>query len=361
VTDLKLIPKQQFGFQQAHSTVHQLGRVIGDVGEAMAKRQTTALLLLDSEKAFDSVWIEGLIYKLQTYKLTPSLCKLLLSYLTDRQIQVRVDGTVSTRERIESGVPQGSVLSPLLYNLYISDLMTDLPPLVHIAGYADDIALYSHSISPLKAVNRVKNAAEQIISRLERWKIKVNTTKTEAILLTKLRDLPRHFKIRGTQVEFKQCVKYLGVHIDSKLTWATHLKTVNQTAKQRLGRFYRLLRSPTLSVKLKLLIFKAIIRPCMTYACPIWHTAAKTNIGKLQITQNKSLRVCLGLPRRTPIDFLHATAGVPLLTDFIDKLTTTFSASLPIHPNDLLHNLDIRKAPRWRPKTIRITRARSLF
>jgi Reverse transcriptase (RNA-dependent DNA polymerase) len=286
VTDLKLIPKQQFGFQRAHSTVHQLGRVIGDVGEAMAKRQTTALLLLDSEKAFDSVWIEGLIFKLMTYKITPSLCKLLLSYLTDRLIQVRVDRTLSPRTRIESGVPQGSVLSPLLYNLYISDLMTDLPPLVHIAGYADDIALYSHSISPLKAVNRVKHAAEQIIGRLERWKIKVNTTKTEAILLTKLRDIPRNFKIRGTQVEFRQCVKYLGVHIDSKLTWAAHLKTVNQTAKQRLGRFYRLLRSPALSVKLKLIIFKAIIRPCMTYACPIWHTAAKTNIDKLQVTQN---------------------------------------------------------------------------
>ena len=68
--------------------------------------------------------------------------------------------------------------------------MADLPPLVLIAGYADDTALYTHSISPLKAINRVKNAAEQIISRLERWKIIDNTTKTEAILLTKLRGIP---------------------------------------------------------------------------------------------------------------------------------------------------------------------------
>jgi hypothetical protein len=350
VTRLKLIPKQQFGFQRAHSTVHQLGRVIGDVSDAMTQRLTTALLLLDSEKAFDSVWIEGLVFKLMTYKIPTPYCRLIHSYLTDRQIQVRVDKQISLAEGVESGVPQGSVLSPILYNLYIADLMTDMPPHVNIAGFADDIALYTHSSSPKKAVNRIKNAAEQIISRLEKWKIKVNETKTEAILLTKLRDIPRDFKIRGTQVEFKQCVKYLGVHIDSRLTWATHIKTINQTAKHRLGRFYRLLRSPQLSDNLKLLLFKAIIRPCLTYACPVWQTAAKSNISKLQITQNKCLRVCLSLPRRTPIDSLHRVAGIPLLTDFIDKLTTTFSASLPSHPNHLLHKLDIRRAPRWTPK-----------
>jgi hypothetical protein len=317
----------------------------------MTHRQTTALLLLDSEKAFDSVWIEGLVYKLMKFKIPTPYCKLILSYLTDRQIQVRVDKQISKTEGVESGVPQGSVLSPILYNLYIADLMTDMPPHVNIAGFADDIALYTHSSSPKKAVNRIKNAAEQIISKLEKWKIKVNATKTEAILLTKLRDIPRDFKIRGTQVQLKQCVKYLGVHIDSRLTWATHIKTVNQTAKHRMGRFYRLLRSPHLSDNLKLLLFKAIIRPCLTYACPVWQTAAKSNISKLQITQNKCLRVCLGLPRRTPIDYLHRVSGVPLLTDFINKLTTTFSASLPSHPNDILHKLDVRRAPRWTPKS----------
>jgi hypothetical protein len=91
VKRLKLIPKQQFGFQRAHSTVHQLGRVIGDVSEAMPHRQKTALLLLDSEKAFDSVWVEGLVYKLMKFKIPTPYCKLILSYLTDRQIQVCVD------------------------------------------------------------------------------------------------------------------------------------------------------------------------------------------------------------------------------------------------------------------------------
>ena len=177
-------------------------------------------------------------------------------------------------------------------------------------------------------MRRIKYASELIISRLERWKIKVNQKKTEAI---KIRDEPRNFKIRGTQVEFKENVRYL----ESKLTWATHLKVVNQTAKQRQGRFYWLLRSPMLSDNLKLLLYKAIIRPCMTYACPMWHTKAVSNIKKLQISLNKCLRVCLGRPRRTHIDLQHNTAGIPVLIDFIDKLTTTFSCSLPNHSNEL--------------------------
>ena len=91
----------------------------------MAKRQITALLLLDSETAFDSVWIEDVMHKLETYELNRLVCKLHYSYLKDRQIQARVGKTISPLERIESGVHQGSVLTPLFYNLCIVDLMTD--------------------------------------------------------------------------------------------------------------------------------------------------------------------------------------------------------------------------------------------
>ena len=86
VMKLRLIPKKQFSFQRAHSTIHQLGRVIDGVSEAMSRRHTMALLLLDSEKAFDSVWIEGLVYKLMTYNLPNSYCKHIYSYLTDRRM-----------------------------------------------------------------------------------------------------------------------------------------------------------------------------------------------------------------------------------------------------------------------------------
>ena len=133
----RLIPKKQFGFQRSHSTVHQLGGVNGDAIEAMIQRHTKALLLLDSEKAFDSARIDGLVYKLMIYNVPHSYFKLIYSSFTDQRIQVRVDRLISRTEKVESRVPQGSVLSPILYNLYITDLMTDLPHHVNIAGFAD--------------------------------------------------------------------------------------------------------------------------------------------------------------------------------------------------------------------------------
>jgi hypothetical protein len=127
-----------------------------------------------------------------TYQIPTPYCKHILSYVTDREIQIRMDEQISKTD----GVERDSVLSPILYNLYIADLTTDIPRHVNIAGFTVEIALYTHSSSPKKAVNRIKNAAEQIISKQEKWKIKVNATKTEAIFLTKPRDfnseLPRY-------------------------------------------------------------------------------------------------------------------------------------------------------------------------
>lgn len=305
------------------------------------------MVLLDSEKAFDSVWIEGLIHKLHTHKISLGMCKIIHSYLSDRYFQVHSRQAISEKFHIPAGVPQGSVSSPTLFNVYISDVFDNLPPRINIAGFADDLSLYTSSSSVEKACNRLQNAASHIIHNLEKWKIKVNTSKTEAILFTQKQSTPKHIKIRSETIPFSHSVKYLGLHLDKRLTFSEHVTQTNTKALRKLGRYYALFKSRTLRQDVKLLIYKAIIRPTMTYASPIWHTTAKTHLQKLQITQNKCIRLATNSPIRTNLETLHSYLQIDLFPCHIKKLADNLRSALPTHPNPLLQPVQISIKPRW--------------
>lgn len=133
----------QFGFKRKHNTTMQLCRIINDIQINYNKDKVTNMVLLDFEKAFDQLWIEALVYKLTKLKITPPLVLLIHSYLKKRNFRVRVNGSLSISKNINAGVPQGSVLSPAFFNIYISDLPKFSK--VNTAQYADDTAVYAHS------------------------------------------------------------------------------------------------------------------------------------------------------------------------------------------------------------------------
>ncbi|KAL1138740.1 hypothetical protein AAG570_008802 [Ranatra chinensis] len=283
------------------------------------------------------------------------------SYLSDRNIRVRIGESLSEEVSLQAGLPQGSVLSPWLFNIYTAHVLrSTTTPGVCIAGFADDTALYTSSTSTSRAINRLTNATHHIIHTLNQYKINVNTNKTEAILFTNSKSQPEHIKIRDKIIPFSPQIKYLGLTIDKKLTWKEHLKTVNKKALTKLGRNYSLLRSDELSQQLKLLIYKLVIRPTMTYACPVWHTAAKTHTQKLQTTQNKCLRVATNLPRRTNTAQLHSNLGIPLIGDYIKKLTSNFHETLIGHPNSLTLNTGIHSKAKWGPTKYNRRRRRTI-
>ncbi|KAL1122863.1 hypothetical protein AAG570_003189 [Ranatra chinensis] len=347
---MRIIPDNQFGFRRNHATIHQLSRVVSHISGNMAKRNITAMVLLDSEKAFDTVWIEGLIQRLATYSFPSPLIKLVSSYLTDREIKVRVGNKLSAPLQLAAGLPQGSVMSPWLFNIYTSHLLKLQNSHVHIAGFADDLALYSSSVSAKNAINRVRNATHHMIKELNLWKINVNAAKSEAILFTPSRkQVDTHIHIRTNRIPFSSSVKYLGVHIDNKLNWNVHTKTTNKLALSKLGRNYCLFRSSEINSNHKLLLYKAIVRPTLTYGCQVWHTVAETHLQKLQITQNKCIRLASGQPIRTNTLELHKRLNIPTLKDFIEKMTDKFKLSLLDHPNVLTRNTHITSKAKWGP------------
>lgn len=138
------------------------------------------MILLDIEKAFDSVWHDGLIYKLNNYGFPKYLLKLTKSFVTDRKFLVAINGTFSSQRNIPAGVPQGSVLSPLIYSLFISDFKKLKN--CEMAYYADDTTIMAVAKQTKTIINRLHKGLQSCNRYFQKWKIQLNTAKTQAII-----------------------------------------------------------------------------------------------------------------------------------------------------------------------------------
>ena len=188
----KLLIPEQFGFRRRRSTLHQLLRLTNQISTNFNKNKSTALVLLDLEKAFDTVWTEGLIYKLDSFKFPPYILKILLSYLKDRKFVVTVKDTRSEQQKVVAGVPQGTILGPVLFIFFInviprSNTQGGIPcdSMPRLSIFADDTAAYVSSLSKKLAVTKLQTYTKLLLEFFHKWKLKVNIEKTNFIIFTK--------------------------------------------------------------------------------------------------------------------------------------------------------------------------------
>lgn len=322
----KLTIDQQFGFREKHNTVQQVIRITNDIVTNFNKGNVTTMLLLDIEKAFDRVWIQGLIYKMIKYEYPCTIIKLVYSYLKQRNFKVVINNIKSTKKEIPAGVPQGSILGPVLFNIYLNDIPTFSK--TNLALYADDTAIYAHSFSAIVAAKQLQIHVGMLEKYYKKWKILINTSKTEAIIFAKkvtCNRIIQPIRIYNAPIQVKQSVKYLGVTLDSRLTYRAHIKTIIMKGYATLKNLYSLMvRNSRLSVHNKKLIFKMIIRPILLYASPIWRSTAKSNMLPLQRYQNKCLRLILNKGRYVKISDLHEEADIEYLNDYITESAKRF-------------------------------------
>ena len=336
---------QQFGFRAKHSTTQQVLRIAETVSLRFNENKSTAMTLLDIEKAFDSVWHNALVHKLKSYGFPMHLIKIVVSFLRNRVSFVVINKGKSFRFVIPAGVPQGSPLSPYLFNIFINDI--PVPRQCKVAIYADDTALIS-SIAKYELpelVKRMESGLTEIESHFSSWKIKLNAAKTESILFTKsqiMRDKmdSNKVKINNTELEWKSAVKYLGVLLDSKLLFKANIENNVAKARKAVGILYCLLKkNSSVSTHSKITLYRSYIRPILTYACPVFANSAKTHLQKLQVSQNKCLRMVLSARYRTRISTLHKRTNIPPMKEFIAKLTENFYKQSGRSDNKLVKRL----------------------
>lgn len=335
-----LLRNEQFGFRKSHSTTQQLARVAEHVAHHLNLGQSTGMFLLDIEKAFDTVWHDGLLHKLVINQVPLGLVKLVQSYLDNRQFFVQVDDYTSSIRIPPAGVPQGSILGPYLFLLFLNDI--PIQTRTKLACFADDTACFTSSRDPDLVIDRLQLSINLLLKYFTSWKLKLNESKTEAVLFTRKRKIPnKRLQINGISIPWKPSVKYLGVHLDKKLNWTYHVTQIRSKGIKALNALNPIFnRRCNLSPQTKLRFYTGLIRPCITYAAPVWSSTCKTNYSKLQVIQNKSLKIVFNTPFRTNLTNLHDKINFPRLYDFILKATRKFYLEKnPNNPNTLVSTI----------------------
>lgn len=281
-----LLDHRQHGFRRGVSTVTQLIVTIHDIAMALDRHNQVDIIFLDFEKAFDRVSHSKLVLKLKPILKNDRLLAWIAAYLSSRRQCVVIDGIASSSASVASGVPQGSVLGPLFFLLFINDIVQDVG--VQIRLFADDCVIYQEISSPNDQV-LLNEALSTIANWCSTWQMTINSRKTVAMTITrKKQPLEFTYYMNNQPLSIVHSYKYLGVMITSDLRWNEHVTFITKKAFRKLGYLRRTLGHST--TEIKLLAYKTFIRPILEYAAAAWDPWTEANKLKLESIQRKSIR-----------------------------------------------------------------------
>ena len=228
---------------------------------------------LDISKAFDRVWHAGLLHKLKSYAISGQIFGLISSFPSKRQLWVVLDGKSLQEYPVNTGVPQGSILSPTLFLLRINDLPDDV--ICNIAIHADDTTLYSkHDQASdlwkqLELASELESDLEYTVGRGRKWLLDFNSGKTQLVLFEwSINAGARDVKMDGSVLEEKSSFKMPGLNFSSKLDWGSYNISVAKSASKKIGALIRSMKF--LSPEVALYLYKSTIYPRMEYCCHVW-------------------------------------------------------------------------------------------
>ncbi|XP_075162815.1 uncharacterized protein LOC142235445 [Haematobia irritans] len=288
IEDNGLIFDRQSGFMKNRSCVTALIDVTDDLRANMDEREHSFLILLDHSKAFDTVDHSILLTKLdRIFNFSSSACRLLYSYVDNRSQRVHSHGKVSETLVLKRGVPQGSILGPLLFCLYINDLPDILDnSKMHI--YADDVQLYrsSHVSEINECVRKINSDLVKINNWAEVNKLCINPRKSKCIYIRKsdVDDNIQGLYIDNTLIDYTSSTMNLGICFNEKLTWSNHIAKVSGKVHAMLRNLWAV-QQPT-PLDIRMLLAKTYLIPTLLYGSEIFHNCDIIDLQRLKITFN---------------------------------------------------------------------------
>ena len=302
-----ILTVSQSGFIPKDSTSFQLLAIYEDFCQALDKRITTQSIFFDISKAFDRVWHAGLINKLHAIGIRDNLLNWFKSYLSNRTQAVVIRGETSSYKKIPAGVPQGSVLGPLLFLIYINDIVNGIDS--NIKLFADDTSIYL----AIDDVNRRTHILNSDMVRINEWasswKVDFNPDKTELLTITTKRQpetLPLHFG-NATLVE-KSEHKHLGVILQNNCKWEKQINYIISKAKLQVACFRS--NKYKLSRKALEILYNSFILPHFDYCDTIWDNCSQTLSDELEKLNQDAIRTIIGAVRGTSHHKLYNESGI---------------------------------------------------
>ena len=284
------LDNNQYGFRANRSTSHAILNLLQYTYQNLDSSKIVFSLFLDFRKAFDSVNHKILLSKLKIYGIRGIALDWFCSYLSERSQYVFINGSRSSVKKIEYGVPQGSILGPLLFLIFINDI-TKSSKLFNYILYADDSTL-STCFSE-DELGSHSNLINEELKRVYKWlcanKIAINETKTKYMIFTYNKNITMPLiKIGNNIISEASVIKYLGIHIDNHLNFTSHINVISSKISKSIGLLYKL--NKYLPYHVLKIIYSTLIHPYLIYGIEAWHSTFKNHTNKIFTLQKKAIR-----------------------------------------------------------------------
>lgn len=320
VTKHNILSSKQYGFRSGKSSDDAIAYLVSSIQELLENKKKVITVGLDLAKAFDTICHDTLLNKLDRYGFRGNILKLLSSYLSGRSQRVKLDNCFSDEAFVKFGVPQGTVLGPFLFIIYMNDIF-DKELAGNIMAYADDTTIVFSDDSWSEVEKKVQEELPKVFSWFSRNSLTVNYEKTAFIPIGAYVDsLPNYnnislqIKENGNsnicvEIHRADSLKLLGIYFDSNLKWKKHI-TMLLTKLRRIAFLLRKLK-PILTTKNMIMVYYALFHSILSYGIIAWGGAYKNTMAPLQILQNKALKTVLSKNRLYCTKKLYEESGVP--------------------------------------------------
>ena len=286
----------QHGFRPGFSTVTQLINVIDNITQALDNNHRVDCIVTDFSKAFDVVPHSLLLLKCSNYGIRGVLLKIIENFLRGRTQQVKVDGVLSNETEVLSGVPQGTVLGPLLFLIYINDLPFNISYMAKL--FADDCMLYRTVKTPADTTS-LQNDLDTVSAWCEKWKMPLNILKCSVIHFSKkLNEILPQYTLQNDILKPSTDIKYLGVTLNEKMNWKTHVTNTTNKAQKVINLIKRNFYKS--SSDTKILCYNTLVRPTLEYASSAWSPHTQSDCVKLENINRQAARLAFKEHRREP-------------------------------------------------------------
>ena len=226
----EILSPSQHGFRKNFSTASYMFELTTELEKSVKSKKSTAGVFVDLQKAFDSVWIVGLMFKLRNIGISGPFLKLISSYLLSRTVKIHLNGITSEYFDCQIGVPQGGVLSPTLFAVYINDMLDFSSQIGKSLQYADDTSIVLNADNDVSLSEKCQSCCDSISNWLEKWRLKANCSKTDLIVFKGSCIVPN---ISGEKINKSSQTKVLGIVIDERLTFDQQLRNCQNSLVQK--------------------------------------------------------------------------------------------------------------------------------
>jgi len=345
------LPHEQAGFRQGRSTADQVALLTQDIEDCFEAKEKAGAVLVDLTAAYDTVWHRGLTLKLLRILPDRRMVKYIVELISSRSFILKTsDGQQSRLRRLRNGVPQGSVLAPLLFNVYIHDLPDTISKKY---GYADDLAILKTHREWKNIESSLSQDMSTLAQYLRQWRLKLSEGKTVSTAFhLNNREAKRELNvyINNRRLDFHPTTTYLGVKLDRSLSFRQHLAGLRDKVMARSALIRRLVgtgwgaSASTLRTSALALVYAPA-----EYCAPIWCRSKNTSL--LDVSLNSTLRTITGCLQPTPVQLLPVLAGIPP-ANLRRKAATLSLARRALEPNHILHHVMTRdqKPPRLKSR-----------